>query len=91
LNGVVWAFYRNNEGVEYNKTFFTDNEFFGAYASIVSGKPNKINLQALTDCDMLVADYSKIKDLFETYRKIETLSRLIAEQFYIEKEKREIE
>lgn len=91
LKGVVRAFYRNTEGIEYNKTFFTANEFFGAYASSVSGMPNKIIIQALTDCDILVANYDRVKELFSPYRKIETLARRIAEYFYIEKEKREIE
>lgn len=90
-NGVIRAFYRTAEGLEYNKTFFTGNEFFGAYASVVSGMPNKIYLQALTNCEILEADYNEIKKLFSKYRKIETLARLIAEMFYIEKEKREIE
>lgn len=91
LKGVVRAFYRNNDGIEYNKTFFTGHEFFGAYASLVSRKPNKIILQSLTECDIMVASYNKIEALFSEYRKIETLARLIAEQFFIEKEKREIE
>jgi CRP-like cAMP-binding protein len=91
LKGVIRAFYRNNEGIEYNKTFFTANEFFGAYASLVSGMPNKIIIQALTDCDILMANYDKIKELFSPYRKIETVARRIAEHFYIEKEKREIQ
>jgi hypothetical protein len=34
--GVIRAFYRTKEGAEYNKTFFIDNEFFGAYASLVT-------------------------------------------------------
>jgi len=91
LNGVVRAFYRNNNGIEYNKTFFTDNEFFGAYAALVTKQTNHINIQALTDCRILTAHYSQITELFRPYRNIETLARLIAEQFYIEKEKREIE
>ncbi|HEX8576259.1 MAG TPA: Crp/Fnr family transcriptional regulator [Flavobacterium sp.] len=91
LKGVVRAFYRNQNGIEYNKTFFTDNEFFGPYAALVTHQINHINIQALTDCTILTASYSKITDLFSSYRKVETLARLIAEQFYIEKEKREIE
>jgi hypothetical protein len=31
--------------------------------------------------------YSQITELFHPYRNIETLARLIAEQFYIEKKK----
>lgn len=89
--GIVRAFYRTNEGIEYNKTFFVCGDFFGAYASLVSGKPNRINIQALTDVDFYKADYASITALFNECRQIETLARLIAEQFYIEKENRELE
>jgi CRP-like cAMP-binding protein len=90
LNGVVRAFYRNSNGIEYNKTFFTDPSFFGAYAALVTKQTNHIHIQALTDCRILTAHYSQITQLFRPYRNIETLARLIAEQFYIAKEKREI-
>lgn len=89
--GIVRAFYRTDQGIEYNKTFFVEGDFIGAYASLISGKPNKINIQALTDVEYYKADYAAIKNLFKEYRQIETFARLIAEQFYIEKENREIE
>ncbi|MDJ1470408.1 Crp/Fnr family transcriptional regulator [Xanthocytophaga flava] len=89
--GVVRAFYRNGEGQEYNKTFFTDNEFIGAYASLVMQVSNQINLQALTDCSILVANYNEITTLFEHHRTIETFARKMAEYFYVYKEKREID
>jgi CRP-like cAMP-binding protein len=91
IQGVIRAYYRNNEGKEYNKTFFTGNEFIGAYASVVTGNPNQIYLQALTDCELFVADYHKIESLFPAHRQVETLCRLLAQSFYIQKEKREIE
>ena len=91
LKGVIRAFYRTHEGIEYNKTFFTDNEFFGAFTSLVSQQPNKIIFQALTDCLILKASYTDYTKLFTKHRHIETLARIIAEQFFIEKEKREIE
>lgn len=89
--GVIRAFYRNGEGAEYNKKFFVPGEFFGAYTALVTNQPSKINLEALTPCKVYVANYSAITALFEQHRKIETLARLVAQQFYIEKEKREIE
>lgn len=91
LKGVLRAFYRNNEGIEYNKVFFTDNDFFGAYTSLVTKARNHINIQALTDCMILTANYSHVTGLFSEYRNIETISRKIAESFYVYKEKREIE
>lgn len=90
-NGVLRAFYRSSEGLEYNKTFFTENEFFGAYSSLVTGQINQINIQALTDCTILMADYEGITRLFEEYREIEKLARVLGEYLYVYKEKREIE
>jgi CRP-like cAMP-binding protein len=90
-NGVIRAFFRNREGIEYNKTFFTENEFFGPYASLVTRQPNQINIQALTDCQILVADYQSVTKLYGEHRQIESMARLVAEHYFVIKEKREIE
>jgi len=89
--GIFRAFYRNNKGNEYNKTFFTKNSFIGAYSSLVSGQKNLINIQCLTDCTFLIADFSGFTSLYDSNPKTERLARVLAEQFFIEKEKREIE
>ncbi|MDH5367456.1 MAG: Crp/Fnr family transcriptional regulator [Cyclobacteriaceae bacterium] len=89
--GIVRAFYRNNEGSEYNKTFFSKKGLIGAYSSLVSNQKNQINLQCLTDCSFLIADFSEFKKLFDINPKTERLARLLAEQFFVSKEKREIE
>ena len=47
--GTFRAFYRNAEGIEYNKTFFTDNTFMIALTAIISQAKNLINIQALED------------------------------------------
>ncbi|MEN8126085.1 MAG: Crp/Fnr family transcriptional regulator [Bacteroidota bacterium] len=89
--GVLRAFYRNNEGNEYNKTFFTQNRFVGAYSSLVSHQKNLINIQCLTDCTLQIANFTEISKLYDTNPKIERLARILAEQFFVNKEKREIE
>lgn len=89
--GTMRAFFRNNDGMEYNKTFFTENNFVGAYSSLVSGQKNRINIQCLTDCTLLLGPYKSLIKLYDQYPKIERLSRIISEQFFVNKEKREIE
>ncbi|MDW7693043.1 Crp/Fnr family transcriptional regulator [Flammeovirgaceae bacterium SG7u.111] len=89
--GVVRAFYRNNEGVEYNKHFFTKNNMIGGYSSLVTQLPNSINQQALTDCDLLIGNYRKLTDLLDKYQDLERLLRKIAERYFVDKEKREVE
>ncbi len=90
-SGVVRAFYRNTEGVEYNKHFFVNPCFIGAYASLITRLPNKINQQALTDCTLQVAKYSDIQSLYADCPDIERANRILAELFFVQKEQKEIE
>lgn len=89
--GVMRAFFRNHDGQEYNKTFFIKDNFVGAYSSLITGNQNSINIECLTDCTIITADYSSIIKLYDTHSKVERLSRILAEQYFVIKEKREIE
>jgi CRP-like cAMP-binding protein len=90
-SGILRAFYSNDRGEEYNKTFFTEGSFVGAYSSLVSGEQNLIDIDCLTDCSLYVAEFQSITLLYDKYPKIERLARILAEYFFVRKEKREIE
>ena len=89
--GIVRAFFVNNEGKEYNKQFFVGPSIIGAYTSLLTNQPNKIAQQALTDCQILVADFKTIESLYEKYHDLERLGRKIAEYYFLEKEQKELE
>ena len=89
-SGVFRAFYRNTDGVEYNKTFFTDNTFMIALTAIVTKNTNLINIQALLDSVVLELDYQKFTRLFDVYQILERLVRKIIESEWAKKETREI-
>lgn len=91
LDGVLRAYYSNNKGEEYNKTFFTAGNFIGAYSSLITKQENLIDIDCLTDCSLLIANFEKIKALYDDCPKVERLARILAEQFFVLKEKREIE
>lgn len=90
-SGIVRGFYRNDDGNEYNKHFFVNPSLFGGFASLVTQTPSQIHQQALTDCNILVANYAQIQNLFDTCPDIERIVRIMAERFFIEKEQREID
>lgn len=90
-SGIIRAFYRSDEAVEYNKHFFINPCFIGGYSSLITGQPNQIIQQALTECNIHVARFSDIQDLFKTCPDIERGARILAEQFFVQKEQREIE
>lgn len=89
--GVMRAYHGNAKGEEYNKTFFTAGSFVGAYSSLVTGNQNLIDIDCLTDCTLLEANYQDITSMYEEHPQVERLSRIMAERFFVSKEKREIE
>jgi CRP-like cAMP-binding protein len=91
VDGIVRAFYRNKDGYEYNKKFFLTSELIAAYSSLISKQPSRINVQALADCRILVADFDSIVTLFDQHPMLERIFRKKSESLYLYKEKRELE
>lgn len=89
--GIVRAFFLNQEGKEYNKQFFVGPAIIGPYTSLLTKKPNRIAQQALTYCELLVADFRQIEALYDQYHDLERLGRKIAEHYFLEKEEKELE
>nr|WP_238934925.1 Crp/Fnr family transcriptional regulator [Aurantibacter crassamenti] len=89
--GIVRAFYRNEEGQEYNKHFFIGPCFIGAYSSLISGKTNQIIQQALTDCIVWEIDYECLTERYDKHPDLERMMRIYAEYQFVKKEQREVE
>lgn len=89
--GVVRAFFVNDAGKEYTKQFFVGPSLIGAYTSLLTKRVNKIAQQALTDCEILEANYSELEALYKKHHSLERLGRKIAEFYFLEKEQKELE
>lgn len=89
--GIVRSFYVTDEGKEYNKTLFAAPNIIGSYVSLITGEPNKLPQQALTDCCITKIAMADIETLSKTHLEVERLRRKIAEHFFVLKEKREVE
>jgi CRP-like cAMP-binding protein len=89
--GIVRAFFINNEGKEYNKTFFSAPSIIGSYASLISKQKNNVAQQALTDCKIWKASFHEIEKVSEGNFEIERLRRIIAENYFLSNEKKELE
>jgi len=90
-SGVVRAFFINQEGQEYNKQFFVGPSSIGGYTSLLTGKANLIPQQALTDCKIWSCDFRSLTDRYDQYPDLERLARKMAEYYFLEKEKKELE
>lgn len=89
--GVVRAFFINQEAKDYNKQFFVAPSIIGAYTSLLTGSVNLIAQQALTDCVIYTCDYKSLTNLYDECPDLERFARIIAEYYFLEKEKKEIE
>ncbi len=89
--GLLRFYYTTADGKEVNKSFASERQFAGALGAYLTGQPARFGIQALEDCELLVADMAEIAGLAERHRCWETFRRLVAEQLYLRKEEREAE
>jgi CRP-like cAMP-binding protein len=89
--GILRAFITSPDGVDYNKTFFAENDLMGIYHALLQNRPSYLSVQALTPCLLWVADYRQIEALFDRHPSIERLARIQAERIFLIKEQREID
>jgi CRP-like cAMP-binding protein len=90
-SGIVRAYYINRQGKEYNKQFFLAPSTIGAYTSLLTGASNQIPQQAITDCVIWTIKYTEITSRYDRFPDLERLARKIAEHYFLEKEKKELE
>jgi CRP-like cAMP-binding protein len=90
-SGIARAFFVNKEGKEYNKQFFVGPTLIGAYTSLLTKQKNKIAQKTLTECKIWKASFSEIELLYSKFHDFERLGRKIAEYYFLEKEKKELE
>lgn len=88
LSGTCRSFYLSGAGEEITYCFRFPGEFVTAYSSFITGQGSLENMQALTKTELLViskADVEMLADKFTGWLKF---LKIIAEQQYIELEKR---
>ncbi len=91
LEGALRAFYLDEKGNFYNKTFFIESAFAVSLASVLQDIPSFLNFDALIDTRILKAHYHQIVTLYERHRCVESLVRKIIEyEWVIKKEQREL-
>ncbi len=88
-SGVARLFYTRNDGKEFNKGFVAAPDFMSVLEALITQEPSRLNIQALTPMQLLVAPYSRLGALFERDAYWERLGRRIVEQVYVKKVRRE--
>jgi len=87
-SGVFRTFYRDNIGKELTYCITFPGTFMAAYSSYITGTETIENIQALTDCELLIIQKRDIESLASKSRHWLLFLKLMAEQQYIELEYR---
>lgn len=90
-SGIIRAFYRNDDGQEYNKHFFKAPCFIGGYTSLITGKVNQIVQEALSPCTIWETEYHDLTGLYDQHHDLERMNRKLVNSFFVQKEQREID
>jgi CRP/FNR family transcriptional regulator, anaerobic regulatory protein len=91
LSGIVRAFKVNDEGKEFSLYFNFENEFSTSFDSFLTQNPAVINTQALTDLTVFYVLYDDLQKLYSASIEGERLGRIMAEQAYRRRIKREMD
>ncbi|KMQ69045.1 cAMP-binding protein [Chryseobacterium sp. FH2] len=87
-SGVFRSYYISDEGKDITYCFRFPNDLIASYSSFISEKPSLENMQAISQTDILVIKKEKIEELVNKNPTWIKFLKIIAEQEYIELEKR---
>ncbi len=91
IKGIARNYDLDDKGKEYTKVFRGPGELIGPYAETLAKKPARFFIQALSDCEVISFSYAHFSFMMEQYPQWQKLGRMMAEENYLEKEKREYE
>lgn len=89
ISGYARNYSTSSSGREFTKTFRGPGSMFAPYAEILGGFKVKYVIQAIEDIECLEFSYAAFKTHMDKYHEWERLGRIIAEENFLEKEKRE--
>ncbi|MCG1035569.1 Crp/Fnr family transcriptional regulator [Polaribacter sargassicola] len=62
-SGIIRSYYQDNNGKEYIRSLFTTYTAIGAIGSLITNEPSKLAYQCLTDCEVYIINFKKLKQL----------------------------
>ncbi|TAE84226.1 MAG: Crp/Fnr family transcriptional regulator [Bacteroidetes bacterium] len=88
VNGTLRSFILAENGEEMTYCITFPNNLMTAYSSFITGQPTEENIQAVSTVELLIMSKNTINDLANTHVNWLKFLKVVAEQQYIELEKR---
>jgi|SRR6056297_3019206 len=84
--GYLRFFHYLEDGTEVTSDFYFAPGFVTSFTSFVSGKPTNVNVQAMTDMEVLSIERKQLLRLYDDSHNIERVGRILTEQFAMNSE-----
>lgn len=91
VKGTARTFLVNQDGKEFSKYFNVSGQLMAPYASIIRNEPSFVSIEALTQCEILEANYSEVSELGEKYKDVQKILRGVPEMLFVLNEIRSIQ
>ena len=89
IEGIIRVYHLREDGMEYNKNFFTKNDLF--MTSIDEAKDSSVFIQTITQCKVITFNYDEFMALSEKHSILEKVFNKILLDYMTKKQEREIE
>lgn len=86
--GIFRSYYTSEDGKDMTYCFRFPNDLIASYSSFVSGEPSQENMQVISEAEILILKKDKIEELINESPNWMKFLKMIAEQEYLELEKR---
>lgn len=91
IQGILREFFITLKGQEFNKNFNLEGEFTGSLFDLITAEPSTASIQALTPARLLICRFADLQELYNKYQEWEHIGRLLAENLFMIKARREWE
>jgi CRP-like cAMP-binding protein len=91
VSGLFRFYYTDADGREATKAFRGPGELVAAYAELLDKRPSRTTIEALEDSEILVVRHERVTALYKEHACWQELGRVIAEDHYRQRERREQE
>lgn len=85
--GCLRAYY-DADGKEVTSWFAFEDSFATSFYSFISQQPALENIVLMEEAELIVIRYQDLQNLYTQFHELETLGRLINEQYYVKLEER---
>jgi CRP/FNR family transcriptional regulator, anaerobic regulatory protein len=83
INSGCLRYFYNIDGQENTAQFFFENAWYTDFDSFLTGRPSKLNIQALEKTEVLMLSSKNIHELYDEIPKFERLGRKMAENAFL--------